>query len=459
MGGSTALLVGVAVAGFVVSLPNWLPSLIIAARQRIFTRLNGAEGIPIPGATVNVNHFKQIYSDPAADGRSRGAGLSDLFWYWLSPGAHLHQEHLEPGERYREVAHATRRILAQHHPNAERIAARCAARCLDEQDITSARLVRLRDLMMPVWAEFYYELVFGEPCTPLARKLIVDNADDVVTALKCCGPRHMGRRGRLTGYLVDKLERDGVPHQLPESLTVEERALYLQGTYFTTAVVQSSEAMAHLLLALAHHQDVQARLAAEPDDDGYLGRVVDEALRMYPLFGIAHRITSAEITVAGNMLPAGSVLLFNYPDYHRSGYADPDRFDPDRWETLSHRDAAFIPFGVPANRPCPAQGLAPATMRGAVREMLHRYALHSSAAHTRSIPNRGPCLLVPRSTRLPVTKRRALLAFMRVRDRAEDVWRSVVQLVLGSYMVWHARRLRLCQRYFEEHQQQEVRPT
>jgi len=455
----TTLVIGVVLAGFVVSLPYWLPALIVAARVRIFAALNGAEGITIPGSTVDAAYFKRVYADPAAGGRSRGAGLSDLFWYWLSPGAHLHQEHLESGERYRDVARTTRRILARQPHVTEQLAARCAARRLDQLEPASVRMVRLRDLMMPIWADFYYELVFNETCEPLARKLIVDNANDVATALKCCGLRHMARRGRLTAYLIDKLERDGIPYQLPDWLTVEEKALYLQGTFFNTAVVQSSEAMAHLLLALAQHQDVQARLAAEPADDGYLDRVMDEALRMYPLFGIAHRITTDEITVEDAVLPAGSVLLFNYQDYHRTGFAAADRFDPDRWLELSTRDAHHIPFGVAANRPCPAQGLAPITMRIIAREVVRRYALFSSAAHTRSMPNRGPCLLVLRSDPPPVLIRWGLLAWMRVRDRWEDVWRSVVQLVLGSYMVWHARRLRLCQRYFEEQQPEGVRTT
>jgi hypothetical protein len=178
--------------------------------------------------------------------------------------------------------------------------------------------------------------------------------------------------------------------------------------------------------------------------------VLDETLRLYPLFGIAHRITSADIAVDGHTIPSGSVLCFNYPAYHRTGYDDPDAFRPERWEELSHRDAAFIPFGVSGNRPCPARGIAPVAMRAATREVLRRFALASSASHTRSIPNRGPCILVARAARRePRLRRRLLLAFVRVRDRWEEVWRPLVQLVLGTYMVWDARRLRLCERHFD----------
>jgi hypothetical protein len=87
-------------------------------------------------------------------------------------------------------------------------------------------------------------------------------------------------------------------------------------------------------------------------------------------------------------------------------------------------------------------------MRAAARELLQRYAFLTSAAHTRSIPNRGPCVLVPRQGRANPHAPRALLLALHLRDRWEDVGRSVQQLVLGTYMVWEARRLRLCERYF-----------
>jgi len=198
--------------------------------------------------------------------------------------------------------------------------------------------------------------------------------------------------------------------------------------------------MTHLLLVVAKHPFVLERI----DDDRFVDGLIDETLRLYPLFGIAHRITSAEIPVdERTTIPAGTVVCFDYPAYHRAGFADPDRFDPER---PLHRDSHHIPFGMPANRPCPAWRLAPVTMRAVLRETVRRFRPHSSAAHLRSIPNRGPCLLVPTTTQ---GRPRFALAVMRLRDRWEDVSRSLTQLVLGTYMVWEARRLKLCQRYFK----------
>jgi hypothetical protein len=431
-----------------VSLPRWLPPAVVRLREWIFVRVNGAEGIPVPGPLVGAEHFELLYSDPAADGRSRGAGLSDLFWYWLAPGPQMHQEHLEPGERYRTVARTTRQVLAVSHRRADDLATAATRRVLDRLPAGRISHVRLRDLMMPVWAEVYYELVFGEPCPPEARAMIVANADDVVTALKGTGLRHLDRRDRLTRYLLGRLEAGTCPVTLPPPFTAQETAWYLQGAYFNTAVVQMSEAMAHILLAIATHPSVQRGLVATVDEDGALDRVVDETLRVHPLFGVAHRITSAPISLpTGVRLPAGSVLLFNYLAFQRTGPARDGSFDPDRWLALKRKDAHFIPYGVTANRACPARGVAPVMLRAATREVLRRFALASSVAHSRSLPSRGPAYLTPGGVAGPGRLR---LGAMRLRDRWADVGRSATQLVLGSWMVVDARRQRLCANYFEE---------
>ena len=83
-------------------------------------------------------------------------------------------------------------------------------------------------------------------------------------------------------------------------------------------------------------------------------------LQTWPLFGIAHRITSGDIDVTGTHgenvhIPSGTVLCFNYLKFHSSGYDKPESFIPERWQALSKKDANYTPFGIMRNRPCPAQ--------------------------------------------------------------------------------------------------------
>jgi hypothetical protein len=440
-------------AGLVGSLPYWLPKQVVALRGAIFTMVNGEEGMPVLQRPAGAADFLRVYRDPAANGRSYGAGLSDLFWYWLAPGPEVHQEHLEPGPRYDQAARTTRTILASlTKAQWAELVTRCTAKVLDEETgkdkpIAANAPVRLRDLMMTVWAEVYYELVFREPCPRAARELIVGNADDVVSALKCTRLRHMRRRERLTRYLRGRLDAGDVPFALPSLLTPTEQAFYLQGAFFNTAVVQMSEAMAHLLLALAQHPGVQDRVRANPGDDEYLSDVINEAMRVWPLFGIAHRITTADIDVSPP-IAAGSVVLFDYLGFHHGSGGDAARFDPARWERESAAAMNFIPFGISANRPCPARGVAPVGMAAAAREVLRRFALSSAVQHTRSLANRAPVLLTPVGAPGPTSGR---LTLMKLGDRWEDVSRSVAQLVLGTVMVWDARRLALCRSYFAEH--------
>ncbi|GAB3440372.1 cytochrome P450 [Actinophytocola sediminis] len=438
------------VAAVMATAPRWLPARVVALRARTFAMVNGDRALTFPDA-AGPARFRDVYGHPAANGRSKGAGLSDLFWYWLSPGPEVHQEHLEAGPRYDDVASTTLTLLSGSSAALGAAAAACTGRVLDELVTGRVTLVRLRDLMMPVWAEYFHELVFGERCPPGARDAIVGHADDVASALKCTGLRHPARRARLTSYLARRVAAGDARTDLPASLSPVDQVYYLQGTFFTTAVVQMSEAMAHLLLVLAQHPRVAARAA---DDDRYFANVLDETLRLYPLFGIAHRITTGEIPFDDGTIPAGSVLCFSYPDYHATGYDHPDEFDPGRWEHTSARVANHIPFGVATNRPCPAWRLSPLALRAATREVLARHTLHSTVAHTRSLPSRGPCLLVRAGAPLGRRPLAAAGLALRVRDRWEDVWRGVVQLVLGTWMVLDARRLRLAGRYFDTHDTQ-----
>ena len=441
-----------------LTLPYWLPSLVIRLRMFIFTKVNGEEGIQLPNERIGASKLKCVYSHKNADGRSQGAELSNLFWYWLSPTPEIHQEHIEKGEKYNHMSTVTNNVLSVPTGRIEALAEKCATRFLSEKYTAPWRVTRLRDMMMPIWAEFYYELVFDEECPDHARQLIVDNANDVIEALKCCSLRHMRKRDRLTQFLIKKLRGGEFPHQFPGSYSLEERASFLQGVFFNTAIVQTSEAMAHLLLTLAQHPEVQEALANNERDAHYYDMVITETLRLFPLFGVAHRITSDDIVVdEQTVIPRGSVVCFNYSEYQSIGYEQPEKFIPERWQNLSKKEANYIPFGVYSNRSCPAQRIALISMKKVAQIALKQFEFSSSAAHTRSLPNRGPCFMVARKYNCSNTRKRIILTLMKIRDQWEDVYRSILQLFLGTYMVWDARRLRLCDRYFESDETRSVK--
>jgi hypothetical protein len=432
-----------------VSLPWWLPPLVVRLRTWIFTRINGDAALLLPNETLGAQAFRELYANSSLGGRSAGAALSDLFWYWLAPGPEMHQEHLENGPRYDAIAQFSRRILAVPRRDIEALVDRCydAASSLH---VSATKFVRLRDVLMPFWASFWHEVVFRESCPAAQRDLIAGHANDVITALKCCGLRHMDRRDALTRSLLERVERGGVPHEFPPGFTHSEQAFYLQGMFFNTAVVQMSEAMSHVFFTLARHRETQESMSSSPENRRLYDHAIDEILRLFPLFGIAHRISTKPIDVGGRMIPAGSVVCFNYSDYQQLGFTDAREFLPERWANCKGRETNFIPFGVTENRPCPAQGIALIAMHRLTQRWLGDYRFASAAEHTRSMPNRGPCFIAPRR-RPPRAAERAWLAGMWVRDRWETVFRSIAQLVYGVIMIREARRLRLCERHFAAH--------
>jgi hypothetical protein len=65
---------------------------------------------------------------PTRGQRGAGAALSDLFWYWLSPGAEVHRS-TSSGDPYDEVARCRRicRCRAWRRASRRRVRARCVA--------------------------------------------------------------------------------------------------------------------------------------------------------------------------------------------------------------------------------------------------------------------------------------------------------------------------------------------
>ena len=110
---------------------------------------------------------------------------------------------------------------------------------------------------------------------------------------------------------------------------------------------------------LSEHPEVERRFHEEVDSLGgisaesvaeleYTGRIVTEAMRLYPPAYVVYRESVADDEVLGYRLPAGSIVAMPQWVVHRHPkyWERPDEFDPDRWDGETTRpDFAYFPFG------------------------------------------------------------------------------------------------------------------
>jgi len=283
-------------AAVVVTLlsPKWLPKLVVAFRMRLLTSINSGpgsgEGLQVPNADINCAGFRALYRSKAAGGRSEGAGLSDLFWYFLSPGPEIHPEQIENGPFYDKVNAAMRQLLAIDSDRVNVLLAKYAERHV--KNVSGVEVVRLRDWYMPLFAGFIHELIFGDEASDEVLTMLVRHASNVIETLKWCENRDMDARLAVTYYCLRRIREGALESILTDGtgLSEEELALLLSNGFFNTGIVQSSEAMMHATLALAQQHDVANALALENVSLDYCKGFVNECLRLWPLFSIAHRI-------------------------------------------------------------------------------------------------------------------------------------------------------------------------
>lgn len=83
----------------------------------------------------------------------------------------------------------------------------------------------------------------------------------------------------------------------------------------------------------------------------YTSAVIQESMRLYPPVWLLPRVAVEEDTVGAYRVPAGADVLISPYTLHRhpAHWADPDRFDPDRFTAGASTDRpryAYIPFGA-----------------------------------------------------------------------------------------------------------------
>ena len=136
---------------------------------------------------------------------------------------------------------------------------------------------RLRNLFFPLFERMIFELLFEQELPDEFNKVITTSAENVLDGIKGVDSRKLYARRDLCDRLLQLLEqhrtkKDGTAeqqHVLPKGVALdcrissEEWALFLQGVFFTTGVVQLAEGMTHVWMALAQHPAVLQKVRQE----------------------------------------------------------------------------------------------------------------------------------------------------------------------------------------------------
>jgi cytochrome P450 len=173
---------------------------------------------------------------------------------------------------------------------------------------------------------------------------------------------------------------------------------------FGAAHMTTAHSLSWTLLLLAQHPSVMRQLSAEiatdsgPHSDGnphsemrnpkslgslpkgddlsLLDCVIKESMRLLPASAYSQRINTAAVQLGPLFLARGTGIIFTPIVTHHLAdiYAEPERFIPDRWQTLRPSPYAYHPFGA-GPRLCIGGPLATAVIRIALQRILSRFRL------------------------------------------------------------------------------------
>jgi cytochrome P450 len=192
-------------------------------------------------------------------------------------------------------------------------------------------------------------------------------------------------RGDLLSMLLSARDEDGEP-------MTDEQAYDEVVTLLSAGIETSSLALSWLYHEIGQHPEVERRIHEEVDavvggravtfDDYtkliYIRQTISETLRKYPVW-ILMRRTIEPVELGGERLPAGTEVTVSPHALHHDAryFADPDRFDPDRWATDRVKDVprgAYLPFGA-GNRMCVGNAFAQLEMALTVATIARRWRL------------------------------------------------------------------------------------
>ncbi len=194
------------------------------------------------------------------------------------------------------------------------------------------------------------------------------------------------RRSTAPGHDVTSLLLRA--RQQPDSGVTDTELIGQIAILFAAGYLTTANSLAWTLYLLAQHPDVATELVAELRRElggqaptmaqfhrlPLLDRVIKESMRILPASFYSQRINSVPVELGPFHLVRGTPVVFSqYITQHMPDlFPAPERFLPERWQTISPSPYAYLPFGAGA-RLCLGAPMAMVTLKISLAVVLQRF--------------------------------------------------------------------------------------
>jgi len=189
-------------------------------------------------------------------------------------------------------------------------------------------------------------------------------------------------------------------------------------TIFVAGHETTANALAWTLILLAQHPEVQTRAREEVQKPNaapglfervlsyeYLGRVIDESMRMYPPAWVVSRQSTEPVALSQTVVHPDEIVAISSWVLHRDPdfWKDPQTFDPERFtadECAKRHKYSYIPFGA-GPRQCIGTQFARVELLTVLSTLLRNYRFELSGGSQQKIEPHPLVTLRPRG-RVPM---------------------------------------------------------
>jgi cytochrome P450 len=247
--------------------------------------------------------------------------------------------------------------------------------------------------LLPTAHNRHYQRTRAEARDAVAQLVKQARAIDESAQASGC-PAH---QGMLTSAISTGRQEELAP------FTDEELADQVMTALFA-GIETSANVLSWALHLLATYPEVADAIAEDAGGE-LVHRVILETMRLYPPGWMFSRNSTRAVELSGHHLPAGTDFLISPFLIHREPqvFADPERFDPDRWLAMDPKaKRSYLPFGLGPRR-CLGELLANAEMVTALTTLCRRWRFRFPAGCT--VTPRFRSVLIPHGLELDVLPR------------------------------------------------------